>query len=86
MTYVSPNEIRANLTFPEDMRDSRIRYRLYNPDGKFVRIKDPSQQEIHFDFNVRKPFAHFAFFDVHDRIPNAVYFNGLWSHDWAALF
>jgi len=86
MTYVSPNEIRANLTFPKDMRDPRIRYRLYNPDGKFVRIKVPYQQELHFNFNVRKPYAHFTSFDVHDRIPNAVYFNGLWSHDWAALF
>ena len=86
MTYVSPNEITVNLTFPEEMRDPRIRYRLYNPDGKFVRVKDPYQQELHFNFNERKPYAHFTAFAVHDRIPNAVYFNGLWSHDWAVLF
>lgn len=86
MTYVSPNEIKANISFPEYMRDPRIRCRWYNPDGKFVRVKDPYQQELHFDFNKRKPYAHFTAFSVHDRIPNAVYFNGLWSHDWAVLF
>jgi PKD repeat protein len=32
------------------------------------------------------PYAHFTAFNVHDRIPNAIYFNGLWSHDWGVLF
>ena len=86
ITYINPNKVKANITFPEYMRDPRIRYRWYNPDGKFVRMQDPSQQELHFDFNNRKPYAHFTFFNVHDRIPNAIYFNGLWSHDWAVLF
>jgi hypothetical protein len=86
ITLVDSTELKVNLTLPENIREPRIRYRLYNPDGKFFRVRDPYQQEIHLNFNNRKPYAHFTSFPVGEKMPDAVYFNGLWSHDWAALF
>jgi hypothetical protein len=85
-TLINSTELRVNITLPESIREPRVKYRLFNPDGKFVRIKDPYQHEIHLNFHNRKPYAHFTHFPVGERKPDAVYFNGLWSHDWAALF
>lgn len=86
MTLIDSTELRVNITLPENIRGPRIRYRVYNPDGKFFRVRNPYQQEIHMNFYNRKPYAHFTSFPVGEKMLDAVYFNGLWSHDWAALF
>lgn len=86
-TFISPSEVKANLTILEqNLRQNQIAYRMYNPDGKFVRRMDAYDQNLILNINNRKPFSHFTSFDISDRIPRAYYFNGLWSHDWSGLF
>ncbi|MGA1840282.1 MAG: MopE-related protein [bacterium] len=86
ISYISENEVRVNITLPENNVRGSIGFRLYNPDGKFVRVKDPYEQAINITFENTKPYAIFTAYDIGDSIPGAYYFNGLWSYDWGRLF